>query len=109
MEAKDKAKELFNKFKAIKIIFFETESGQTKEASSVVTDELAKQCAIIAVDEILSFEVSCKIQDCYVNDYREYWKEVKKELKQNCTCDAPLIRTGVDTDEYCGICGKDIK
>ena len=25
-----------------------------------------------------------------------------------CECEAPLVRTGNNSNEYCGICGKDI-
>jgi len=31
---------------------------------------------------------------------------LRKELR--CTCEAPLIRTGNNGCEYCGICEKDI-
>jgi hypothetical protein len=64
MEVKLKAKELVDKFQNIII---DTYSGQF---------ENAKQCALIAVDEILLlYKKEWNIDN-------QYWKEVKKEIEK---------------------------
>ena len=68
-EAKDKAKELFDKY-CYAIRTEETDSGYF---TNVI---YAKQCSIIAVDEILS-----AIE--YLDDDSEYfWEQVKQELEK---------------------------
>ena len=67
MKAKDKAKELVERFK------YRTIRGTEFEAMSI---SLAKQCALICVDEILR-EIP-KIFD----SEEIYWKEVKKEIEK---------------------------
>ena len=37
----------------------------------------AKQCALIAVDEILTFTIN----NCCEHQNRKYWEEVKQEIK----------------------------
>ena len=73
MTPKEKAKELFDKFynklKDTKAIFLEYKSDKNS----------AKQCALIAVDEILKiewdeFEMS--------GDKIMYWKQVKQEIEK---------------------------
>ncbi len=75
MEAKDKAKELVQcyLYKVIEFAYAETDYK-----------ELAKQCALIAVDEILNnFGLQTTGQTFYT-EYRavEYWKEVKQEIEK---------------------------
>jgi hypothetical protein len=60
MKAKDKGYQLYEKF------FVITPEDLTNDECV----EFAKQCALIAVDEILN-------KDGYNNDY---WKEVKQEI-----------------------------
>jgi len=79
MTEKEKAKELLNKFKYIKIIFIETESGKTQEASITVTDELAKQCAIIAVQEIIS-ELEENYPYSIIENGIDKWKKIETEI-----------------------------
>ena len=73
---KEKAKELFSKYQ--NIYFTEDSMG--------IDDELAKQCALITVEEIINSSPSLPILSdagSFVNDIKEstkYWKEVKKEL-----------------------------
>jgi len=72
MSAKDKAKELY-----LKMLNWETDSNKFLERNIISTS--AKQCALIAVDEIL--------KQCW--DYRDidlqasydYWQEVKHEIQ----------------------------
>jgi hypothetical protein len=59
MTPKEKAKELVDKYNFLKEIFMPSIHEQ-------------KQCALIAVDEILN-------KDGYNNDY---WKEVKEEINK---------------------------
>jgi hypothetical protein len=59
MTPKEKAKELVDKYNFLKEIFIPSIHEQ-------------KQCALIAVDEILN-------KDGYNNDY---WKEVKEEINK---------------------------
>lgn len=68
MTAKEKAKELFNKY-CYAIRTEETDSGYF---TNVI---YAKQCVLIAVDEILKESMD----DLYSE---RYWQEVKKELEK---------------------------
>lgn len=79
MKAKDKAKELYNKFlpyTEIDVFSNETEKENTK------------QCALIAVDEMLKTTISPKRRDLvmlvsgmvFPPNYAEYWEEVKQEI-----------------------------
>ena len=68
MEAKDKAKELFNKL-------LKTDEKCTY---SFVGDKVAKQCALIAVEEILNSIGG--IFETY--EERKYWQEVKQEIEK---------------------------
>lgn len=73
MTPKEKAKELVEKFK------FETKQSEIindiilGDVSVIFQHHKAKQCALIAVDEI--------IEHCnYVNKW--YWEEVKQEIEK---------------------------
>jgi hypothetical protein len=70
---KEKAKELFNKY-CYAIRTEETDSGYF---TNVI---YAKQCAIIAVDEILKLEQARLIVGNH--NYYDYYIEVKKELEK---------------------------
>ena len=61
MNAKDKAKELVEKY------------DQT--FTYLESKNKAKQCAIIAVDEILNL-------DYFSEEGREYWQEIKNEIEK---------------------------
>ena len=67
-EAKEKAKELFDKY-CYAIRTEETDSGYF---TNII---YAKQCALIAVEEILN-------NGFHFTDESEYWQEVKKELEK---------------------------
>jgi hypothetical protein len=64
MKEKDKAKELVNTF------FY----ADNADVNSIITISVAKQCALIAVDEIK------KILN-YFSDI-EYWNNVKQEIEK---------------------------
>lgn len=70
MTPKEKAKELIEMF-----IFFASNEGTTEDGF-IYSDEMqmfnAKQCALIAVDEILEECVQLKV---------EYWEEVKEQIE----------------------------
>ena len=64
---KEKAKELFSKYQNIYLT----------EDSMGIDDELAKQCALIAVNEIISIKKLWFQKD---TEDIDFWKEVKEEL-----------------------------
>jgi hypothetical protein len=76
MKAEEKAKELFNKY-CYAIRTEETDSGYF---TNVI---YAKQCAIIAVDELIESTLpSCEFGGEINNNTIEYWIEVKNELEK---------------------------
>jgi hypothetical protein len=64
---KQKAKELFSKYQNIYLT----------EDSMGIDDELAKECALIAIDEIIKIKLLWFQKD---TECLEFWKEVKEEL-----------------------------
>ena len=44
-----------------------------------------------------------------INDIKEQLSIHGVVKSYYCECDAPIIRTSVNMDEYCGYCGEDIK
>ena len=68
MKAKEKAIDLFNKF-------LKTDEKCTY---SFVGDKVAKQCALIAVDEIIENEKIDNLEDNNLS----YWEEVKQEIEK---------------------------
>ena len=64
MIPKEKANELVNKFYIQEIKYYE----------NIIT---AKECATIAVDEIIIAVSMCYSEDSVIN----YWKDVREELK----------------------------
>jgi len=73
MTSKEKANELYNKF-------YNTDSHGN---SVKVRESLAKHCALLAVDEILSLMV--KFHGRHIEDNLHeisYWQEVKTEIEK---------------------------
>ena len=69
---KDKAEDLF-------MMYVNKGMSQIKPViNRVIRKEMAKQCALIAVDEIL--DASMLYFDD-LNSYVNYWQEVKQEIK----------------------------
>lgn len=64
---KEKAKELFSKYQNIYIT----------EDSMGIDDELAKECALIAIYEIIKIKLLWFQKD---TEHLDFWKEVKEEL-----------------------------
>jgi hypothetical protein len=69
MDAKEKAQEIFDKMK-----FHIKWNAQPSTVNGV-----AKQCALVAVDEILKTNVDTSI---YGTSFTEYWQEVKQEIEK---------------------------
>ena len=70
MNAKDKAEELVNKYRMI-LMHSDTDLGEEIQCSLI-----AKQCALISVNEILSL-----FSPMWVH-IEEYYKEVKQEIEK---------------------------
>ena len=70
MTPKEKAEELVLKYLRV--------DNNTKEWFNT---HIAKQCALIAVDEILEVIIFNKYDDKYWEE-EEYWKEVKQEIEE---------------------------
>ena len=64
MTPKEKAEELVNKYETLGKDF----------TRGVSMKEFSKQCALIAVDELIS--------DAYNNYFYNYWQEVKNEIEK---------------------------
>jgi hypothetical protein len=83
MTPKEKAKELIEMF-----IFFASNEGTTEDGF-IYSDEMqmfnAKQCALIAVDEIIQIlptsEYLEDVGNTIENRQRTYWNQVKQEIK----------------------------
>ncbi len=66
MTPKEKAKELVDKYWSI---------GEQEWQDTPLTWEEAKQCALIAIDELIKEHYPQDIKRC------EYWQKVKEEIK----------------------------
>jgi vacuolar-type H+-ATPase subunit H len=73
MRAEEKAKELYNK-----MLQWQYESFEYKKRN--IISKSAKQCALIAVEEIISTVNMC-IPYLSEGTYVKYWQEVKKEIE----------------------------
>ncbi len=85
MRAKEKAKELVDKYQGVGIIFFGC--GKEQGNPCIVGDNMpfneAKQCALIAVDEVLSnIEFTRYEEKVYYNEDKHYWLNVKQEIEK---------------------------
>lgn len=76
MTPKEKAEQLVGLFK-IPLIISDTEAGE-----EIICTTISKQCALIAVDEILNISYfthePSEDDDLYMN----YWKQVKQEIEK---------------------------
>jgi len=75
MTPKEKAEELYNKY----LILIVDDIIDMKIIYGTLTHKLAKQSALIAVDEILNFRTFLKSMP--LEDIK-YWQEVKKEIEK---------------------------
>ena len=81
MTAKEKANELVEKFKKATTYKYQEYAGANYSTFEHDIEEL-KNCAIIAVDEII-YQIDCI--DTYLgnlNEHLKYWQEVKTELEK---------------------------
>jgi hypothetical protein len=79
MTPQEKAKELFDKFYLVNSESVELETGEYDLVLSLDARD-AKQCALIAVDEIMK-AVGWEEMELGV-DRDNYWQEVKKEIEK---------------------------
>ena len=76
--AKEKARELVDKFEPYVIRYTQDDVvGYLDQETPIL--EYQKQCALIAVDELI--EVACDISDYDEAVTKEYWQEVKQEIE----------------------------
>jgi len=83
MTPQEKAKELFHKFYLVNSESVELQTGEYDLVFSLDARD-AKQCALIAVDEIVK-EIQCNEFDFQSNvpmSVYTYWKNVKQEIEQ---------------------------
>jgi hypothetical protein len=83
MTPKEKAKELVDKYKSIEIEIADKYHGYGGGDSYLQMDSQdAKQCALIAVDEMINSYTS-ENENGYINSEQilTYWKKVKKEIE----------------------------
>jgi len=76
MTPKEKVKELVDRFRE----FADGTDIKTDRYSPNIEKQNAKQCALIAVDEILK-EIDDNYDTLHSADRKKYWQEVKKELE----------------------------
>jgi hypothetical protein len=82
MTPKEKADELVEKFKKVELYHSMEPKDfdyQIKHISSA--SYTAKQCAIIAVDEI-ALKINGHHKDSELNTFIDYWQEVKQEIEK---------------------------
>lgn len=73
---KEKAEELFNKY----CYAIRTEETDNEYWTNII---YAKQCALIAVDELISISLpSSEFGGVITNNTTEYWQEVKNEINK---------------------------
>lgn len=84
MTPKEKAKELFDKYYDIDDFGYSRGEDSFLYWSTEVLDKQSKQCALIAVDEIIfALNDDIYIQgETDIDSHREYWKEVKQEIEK---------------------------
>jgi hypothetical protein len=73
MTLKNKAEALVNSYRII-LMNEDTECG-----NEILCTSIAKQCALIAVDELI--EIACDYSDYDETVTKEYWEKVKKEIE----------------------------
>ena len=83
MTPKEKAKKLFDKFYQYANEEFEDNlneyPGQVLSERRKVRKESSKQCALIAVDEILNVTAGL---NGWIGGFQSYWEEVKQEIEK---------------------------
>jgi hypothetical protein len=75
MTPKEKAKEIFNKYE--KKLMYDYNNYHYK-----YNLEHCKQCALIAVDEMINFFINLSNEGFTFYSSIEYWQEVKQEIEK---------------------------
>jgi len=76
---KEKALELVEKYK----IIIADDVVDMKIIYGTLTNKLAKQCALIAVDELISISLpSSEFGGVITNNTTEYWNDVRNEINK---------------------------
>jgi hypothetical protein len=78
MKAKEKAIELYSKMDVIHYIKLGGKNSDSKGLPISMYDTQIKQCALIAVDEIINYLLDSDW--ALINNKAKYWQEVKEEL-----------------------------
>ena len=76
MTPKEKAKELFDKYRDVSISFIDSIEGN---GDMRMNNEDSKECALIAVDEILDFMFLSEIENSF---WINYYNKVKQEIEK---------------------------
>ena len=76
MTAKDKAEKLVDIYKVI-LIMSDTEAGH-----EILCSTIAKQCALIAANEIILSNPHSNPFNTEVYSTMDYWEEVKQEIEK---------------------------
>jgi hypothetical protein len=76
MTPKEKAKELYDKYLDIDGFGYYRDKDSFMYWSTSVIGKQAKQCALIAVDEIINLVKHIDV------DSEDYWEEVKQEIEK---------------------------
>jgi len=79
MTPKEKAKELVEKMMLYSYDKIENEIYPKYIVDNKIKKELAKQCALIADDEIIKEKNGCSKYECYGQDIN--WNKVKQEIE----------------------------
>ncbi len=79
MNPQEKAKELVEKYKELQITTLGCGDGNPCIIKNTMIYNSAKQCALIAVDEIINCDNFFKTLDD-VKEFTKYWYEVQEEI-----------------------------
>ena len=84
MTPKEKAEELLKKMDVIHYVKLGGKNKDSKGLPVSMHDDQVKQCALIAVDEILNelFEMALVTGSSYVHKHIDYYQEVKQEIEK---------------------------
>jgi hypothetical protein len=78
MSPEEKAKELVEKYRGVAHSDFHNQTGYDEAQR----EENQKQCALIAVDEILKENERINLGGEFPTPLTNYWQEVKKEIEK---------------------------
>jgi len=85
MTPKEKAEQLVNEhYSLISGLSINFISKLIALPNGVSYYEIAKKCSLVAVDEILNFDIKAKNESQFIIERRieDYWQEVKQEIER---------------------------